>query len=64
MGKLSTLIENGVRVRFIGDRKFFPDSVKSCIEEAEEKTKHLDTLNFNLMFCYPCAMDVSFKFII
>lgn len=50
--QLPDLIKQGIRVCFIGDRTLFPEEIKEAAHQAEEKTKHLDTLQLNLMFCY------------
>lgn len=50
--ELPDLIANGIRVRFIGERSLFPDSIKKVIDEVEQKTAHLSVLNLNLLFCY------------
>jgi len=55
---LLDLIKNGIRIRFIGDRKFFPEKVRSVISEVEEKTKHLTNLNLNMLFCYGARQEI------
>ncbi len=52
--------EQGVRVRFVGDRKLFPESVLDSIEKVEEKTKHLDALKINMLFCYGGRQELSY----
>ena len=39
LGQLELFLENGVRVRFIGDRSLFPETIMPAIIEIEEKTK-------------------------
>jgi undecaprenyl diphosphate synthase len=56
--QLPELIEQGIRVRFLGDRNYFPEKVRPVIDEIEEKTKHLDLLNFNLLFCYGAKGEI------
>ena len=56
--KLASFIKNGIRIRFIGDRSYFPKKVVPAIAELEEKTKHLDTLNLNLLFCYGAKLEL------
>lgn len=55
---LGTFLEYGIRVRFIGDRSAFPISVKPAIEHVEEKTKHLNTLQLNFLFCYGARQEI------
>ncbi len=57
--RLPELIEQGVRIRFIGDRALFPESVRSITQDVEEKTQHLDTLQVNLLFCYGSQQEIA-----
>lgn len=50
--ELPALIENGIRVRFIGDRSYFPAVLKGVVDDAERQTAHCEKLNLNLLFCY------------
>jgi undecaprenyl diphosphate synthase len=52
MKQLPELIEQGVKVCFIGDRSRFPEEIRQTAALAEEQTKHLDKLQLNLLFCY------------
>ena len=56
--KLPEFIKNGIRARFIGDKSFFPKNVAPAIEEMEEKTKHLNKLNLNFLFCYGAKIEL------
>jgi len=56
--ELVKFIKNGIRIRFVGDSNYFPKDLVSLIEDAEEKTKHLDKLNFNILFCYGSRQEV------
>ncbi len=56
--RLPELIKQKVKVCFLGDRHYFPESILSTINEIEEKTKHLDTLQLNLLFCYGGQQDI------
>lgn len=47
-----SLIDAGIRVRFIGDRTKFPETVISLINDIEEKSKKCTALNLYLLFCY------------
>jgi undecaprenyl diphosphate synthase len=44
--------KEGIRIRFIGDKNYFPRGVFQTIQTAEQETKDLDRLNLNLLFCY------------
>lgn len=59
VSELPELIKQGVRVRFIGDRSKFPAQLLDSINQAEEKTKHLDVLNLNLLFCYGATAEIT-----
>lgn len=50
--ELPVFMQKGIKVRFIGDRNFFPSSVHSTCERVEQKTVHCDCLYLNLLFCY------------
>ena len=50
--ELDQFLEQGVRLRFVGDRSKFPAHLREAIESAQEQTKDLDTLHLNLLFCY------------
>ncbi len=58
--KIPEFIENGIRVRFLGDKRYFPQRVYSAIKKVEEKTKHLDKLNLNLLFCYGGKTEIVY----
>ena len=49
---LEKFVQQGVRVRFIGDTRYFPDHLRAMITKMETQTKHLDTLQINFLFCY------------
>ncbi len=57
--KLPDLIKNGVRVRFIGDRSQFPDKIRTVVNQTEQQTEHLSTLNVNLLFCYGATAELT-----
>ncbi len=50
--QLPELKKQGVRVRFIGDRNYFPHEMLSSIKQIEDETKDNNKLNLNLLFCY------------
>ena len=56
---LDELIEEGIRIRFIGDRALFPSFLKPHIEEAEEKSAPCSRLNLNILFCYGGQQELA-----
>ncbi len=56
--KLPELIENGVKVQFLGDQNFFPAQLRQTILEIEEKTKSLNCLTLSLLFCYGGRQEI------
>ncbi len=58
MKQLSELKEQGVRVRFIGDRDYFPKDIIPAINRMEEETKDNNKLNLNLLFCYGARREI------
>ncbi|MFC1894471.1 polyprenyl diphosphate synthase [Candidatus Dependentiae bacterium] len=57
--ELQDFVKNGIRVRFIGNKKYFPEHVLKAVEVLESKTKHLDKLNLNLLFCYGSKNEIT-----
>jgi undecaprenyl diphosphate synthase len=55
---LKELNEHGVRIRFIGDKSFFPKNAVSSINMMEEETKNNQKLNLNLLFCYTGQQEI------
>jgi undecaprenyl diphosphate synthase len=51
-------IEQGVRIRLIGDRVFFPESVRAGFERLEHDTAHLNRLTVNILFCYGGQQEI------
>ncbi|MGE0207034.1 MAG: polyprenyl diphosphate synthase [Candidatus Babeliales bacterium] len=56
--QLDLFLKYGVRVRFVGDRSLFPDSIKPTIEKLETETGHLTNLNLNFLFCYGARQEI------
>lgn len=52
------LIEQGVRVRFIGDRTVFPSRILPVIINAEEKSAGCEVINLNILFCYGAQQEL------
>jgi len=55
---LDQLLEQGVRVRFIGDRTQFPSEVIPSIENIEQATGAATTLQVSLLFCYGGQQEI------
>lgn len=55
---LPDLIQNKVRIKFIGDKKIFPKNILSSLTESEEQTKNFDTLTVNFLFCYGGKQEI------
>lgn len=55
---LPELVKQGVKIRFIGDKKTFPASVLSTIKLLEESTKNGKTLSLNILFCYGGKQEI------
>lgn len=52
------LIKRGVHVRFVGDERRFPAQIAQAINFIQEKTKDLDRLHMNLLFCYGSRQEI------
>lgn len=50
--ELDDLFKKGVRVKFIGDRMRFPQSLIPIIQDIEQRTQEGSVLTLNLLFCY------------
>jgi undecaprenyl diphosphate synthase len=57
--KIDELIKQGVCIRFIGDRRVFPNSIMPAIVNAENKTQHCDVVNLNILFCYGAKQEIA-----
>jgi undecaprenyl diphosphate synthase len=57
--ELPELINNGVRVRFIGDHSQFPDTIRRIALQTEQATQNLSVLNVNLLFCYGATAELT-----
>ena len=56
--ELRLLMEHGVRLRLIGDRKSLPPEVVKAYEEAEKKTSENTKLNFNTALNYGSRQEI------
>ncbi|KKQ33534.1 MAG: Tritrans,polycis-undecaprenyl-diphosphate synthase (geranylgeranyl-diphosphate specific) [candidate division TM6 bacterium GW2011_GWF2_37_49] len=55
---LPELIEKKVRIKFIGDKDYFPKNVIPSLFELEEQTKNFDALIVNFLFCYGGKQEI------
>jgi len=56
--EIKALSDNGVRLRVIGDRSVFPESLKAAITEAEAQTRSGTRLNLSIAFNYGGRWDL------
>jgi undecaprenyl diphosphate synthase len=54
----TNLLQNHIRVNFIGDKSMFPSATLSVINSIEEETKNFDTLILNFLFCYGGRQEI------
>ena len=50
--------DQGVRIKFIGDRKKFPEKVIPTIKYLEDITSHNQKLELNILFCYGARQEI------
>jgi undecaprenyl diphosphate synthase len=55
---MPVLMQNKIRVRFIGDRTFFPDNIQAVIKCVEDKTKDFDNMHVSFLFCYGGRQEI------
>jgi len=53
-------VEHGIRISFVGDRTRFPSRVLSAVQDAEEATEHLSTLQVMFLFCYGAQQELVY----
>jgi len=58
--EVPSLIENDVKVKFIGDINLFPEDIQDVVAEIQEKTQHCKTLQLNLLFCYGGQQEIAY----
>jgi undecaprenyl diphosphate synthase len=56
--ELSTFQEKSIKIRFVGDRTLFPQSVQSICERLEAGTKEGTALTINLLLCYGGQQEI------
>lgn len=52
------LFKQGIKVKFVGDRNFFPKNVIGSCEKIEKLTKDCKNLNLNFLFCYGGRQEI------
>jgi undecaprenyl diphosphate synthase len=64
--ELRLLMEYGVRLRLVGNRKSLPPEVVEAYEEAEKKTSENTKLNFNIALNYGSRQEIldAFKILV
>jgi undecaprenyl diphosphate synthase len=55
---LDEALQKGVRIRFIGDRSLFPNSVATMFADAEKRTESFNNMTANFMFCYGGRQEI------
>jgi len=55
---LPMFIEQGVKIKFIGDLSQFPDKVKDVCKKVEEKTANQKKLQVNFLFGYGARQEI------
>ncbi len=55
---MKDFMEKGIRIRFVGDRSLFPESVRPAIERVEQTTAANKTLQVSLLFCYGGRQEI------
>lgn len=58
-GVIADLAKKGVRVKFVGDRLLFPESLRVHCEKIEKETAGNEKLTVNLLFCYGGRQEMA-----
>lgn len=56
--RLSSFIENDIRIKFVGDRTLFPAQVMPTCRKVEQATEHCTKLVLNFLFCYGAQQEI------
>ena len=56
---LPELVQNNIRIKFVGDRSVFPAMLKADIEHLEQATSACSALTVNLLFCYGATAEIT-----
>ena len=59
LNDLPDLLQNNIRIKFVGDRSVFPPMLKTDIEELEQATSACNALTVNLLFCYGATAEIT-----
>lgn len=54
----ANLLQNRVRVQFLGDRNMFPKDTLDVVHSIEEETKNFDNLTLSFLFCYGGRQEI------
>ena len=54
----ANLLQNRVRVQFLGDRTMFPRCALDVVNSIEEETKKFDNLTLSFLFCYGGRQEI------
>ena len=57
--ELDELNENGIRIRFIGERDRLPDDISALIVDVEEKTSENTALNLTVALSYGARQEIT-----
>lgn len=55
---LPKLLKYKVKIKFIGDKSLFPESIVDTILYLEEQTKEFEKLTVNMLFCYGGRQEI------
>lgn len=55
---IDTAVNDGVRIRFVGDRTLFPASTVAACDRIERETASRDALTVNVLFCYGGQQEI------
>jgi undecaprenyl diphosphate synthase len=50
---------HGIRIRFIGDRSLFPESLAPILAHVEEETREGNALTVHILFCYGAQQELT-----
>lgn len=53
------IINNGVKVKFIGERERFPSRLMPTISDIEQRTKNGTAMTLNILFCYGGQQELT-----
>lgn len=55
---LPELINNQIKIKFYGDKSYYPDNIKPVIEKLENSTQNFESLKLNILFCYGSKQEI------